>query len=87
MTNPWDDLRAWINRDRPARSASLDTSGEDTTADPQAVAPSTFAQWRPRVILNFEDATGAERDVEGIGTTFDDALIAALDKLPREVRR
>lgn len=85
--NAFEELRAWINRDRPARSAHLDTVGDDTTADPQAVSPAAFAGWHPRVELHFEDADGSEHEVQGIGTTFDDALIAALDALPAEVRR
>lgn len=74
MRNPWDELRRWINGNRRLRLARLGTIGHKGLPEHEC---------RPHVVLTFE----GNQQREGIGVTYDDALIAALDALPAEVRR
>jgi hypothetical protein len=71
MRDPLDEVTQWLRRQRVERAMTFDM-------DPSGDA---------RVILSFPNTAGDDQDVEGLGATLADALIAALDKLPNEVRR
>lgn len=69
--NPWEWLREWCNDD-DRRSAELDTDDDG----------------HPRVQLDYRiSASSFSQFVTGIGATYDEAVLAARDALPIEVRR
>jgi hypothetical protein len=72
VRNPFDEVSEWLRRDTNARAVVWDI-------DPDSDLP--------RVTLQYENDDGDERQVEAVASTLDLALIDALDKLPREVRK
>lgn len=75
MINPFEWLLQWCGRDHGNRGAELDI-----------VKGANGDRQHARAELHYNDR-GELRYVTGIGATFDDAILAAMDQLPAEVRR
>ncbi len=75
MMNPFIWLRDWCAVDSSNRGGEFDVVSSDDGDRQHA-----------RVQLHYNDR-GELRYVTGVGVTFDDAVLAARDQLPAEVRR